>query len=250
MDDSVLPPDETILASAAAFLIEGNDHEAASLLLACTLSIRPVDSHYDGPRTITTVDVELSGPRASYDALTSDGNAAYRQKIFGAIEALLPSDYSIDSFSRRAQVIDLDPDWRNELIELARGSRVHNQANDVENVRVWNGLRFRSLSELKVAQALDRTHVLFLPNCMARLNFGAERRNREPDFLVCDEGRWGILEVDGDLAHPPSRTVHDHDRDRLFHKHGIKVIEHYDARRCFTDPDGVAREFLELLRQA
>jgi very-short-patch-repair endonuclease len=101
-----------------------------------------------------------------------------------------------------------------------------------------------------VAQALDRAGVLFLPNCRARLNLNDKRTNREADFLVCHHGKWGILEVDGEPFHPPSRTVQDHERDRLFQKHGIKTIEHYDATRCYNAPSDVVAEFLQLLSNA
>jgi hypothetical protein len=71
------------------------------------------------------------------------------------------------------------------------------------------------------------------------------RRNREPDFLVCFYGKWGILQVDGEPFHPPARTVHEH--DRLFHHHGIAVVRHFDATRCYENSDGVVAEFLGLL---
>ena len=102
-------------------------------------------------------------------------------------------------------------------------------------------------SEVRIAQALDRAEVLFLPNCMARLGVADDRKNREADFLVCASGKWGILEVDGEPFHPPSRTVHDHTRDRLFKDHGIRVVEHFDADACFEQPDEVVMRFLKLL---
>ena len=111
-------------------------------------------------------------------------------------------------------------------------------------------LRFRSQSEIRIAEALDRVGALFLPNCRARLGQTNDRKNREADFLVCVDGKWGILEVDGEPFHPPSRTVHDHDRDRLFKLHGIRMTEHFDAERCRKEPDEVVRLFLDLLRKA
>jgi uracil-DNA glycosylase family 4 len=110
----------------------------------------------------------------------------------------------------------------------------------------WEGLRFRSRSEIKIAQALDRKRVLFFPNCRARLGLD-DRQTREADFLVCYRGRWGLLEVDGEPFHPPSRTVADHARDRLFKEHGIRLVEHFDASECFQNPDEVVRRFLALL---
>jgi very-short-patch-repair endonuclease len=114
---------------------------------------------------------------------------------------------------------------------------------------VWQNLNFRSESEVQIARALDREHVWFIPNCKARLGHG-NRQNREADFLICHEGKWGILEVDGEPFHPPSRTVDDHERDRLFRTHGIRVVEHFDASECYQRPEQVVRAFLEILRKS
>ncbi len=65
--------------------------------------------------------------------------------------------------------------------------------------------------------------------------------------MICHQGRWGILEVDGEPYHPPSRTVDDHKRDRDFRKYGIQVVEHFDARECYQQPDRVVKEFLDTL---
>ena len=76
------------------------------------------------------------------------------------------------------------------------------------------------------------------------------RLNREPDFFICHEGKWGILEVDGAPFHPPERTAIEHERDRLFQDHGILFVQHFDAKRCFEDADSVVKQFLGLLRRA
>jgi hypothetical protein len=112
----------------------------------------------------------------------------------------------------------------------------------------WQGLSFRSKTEVRIAEALDDRRVLFLANCRARLGLDT-RVNREADFLVCWEGRWGILEVDGEAWHPATRTTDDHTRDRLFKAYGIRVIEHFDAAECWENADGVVEQFLRLLAQ-
>jgi hypothetical protein len=166
------------------------------------------------------------------------------------INLVLPSAISHAIIDVRAEITAVDPDWRTELLEIARGEGVHNQAVEAKQARVWHNLRFRSESERRVAIALDRAGVLFFPNCRGRPDTPKGRRNREPDFLVCDGGKWGILEVDGEPFHPPSRTVHDHERGRLFRAHGIAVVEHFDASECFENPDGVVRQFLEILERS
>jgi hypothetical protein len=112
----------------------------------------------------------------------------------------------------------------------------------------WNGFYFRSRTEIRIAEALDRAGVLFYPNSKARLNKAEARVNRESDFLVFQAGKFGILEVDGREWH--QTAADDHERDRLFKRHGIRVIERFDAARCWNEPDEVVQEFLEILRQA
>lgn len=116
-------------------------------------------------------------------------------------------------------------------------------------IYTWETFRFRSKSEIKIAEALDRVKVLFLPNCLTRLNhphkFGG-RGNLEPDFLVCHQGKWGILEVDGPW-HKPQRRVDEQERERLFQLHGIRVIQRFDSSKCESEPDSIVKKFLEMI---
>jgi hypothetical protein len=112
----------------------------------------------------------------------------------------------------------------------------------------WKNLSFSSVSEVKIAQALDRVGVLFFPNCRGRLTTTQGRQNRECDFLVCYEGIWGILEVDGAPYHPSSRAAEDHKRDGFFLDHGVWV-HRFDANECFNYPDDVVQRFLQRLKR-
>ncbi len=125
----------------------------------------------------------------------------------------------------KASLVQVTAHWREELLALLRGDHVTNQGLPFAHQRpvlTWNGLCFRSGAEVRIAEALERVQVLFLPNCMARLGF-SQRQNREADFLVCLKGKWGILEVDGPFTHPPARKVDDEERARLFKAHGIRL---------------------------
>jgi len=242
--------DEVIQASATRFLIDGGEEDAASLLLSCALSIYPSgDTWWVGDEVHSAVHVEITGPRAAYDVL-QDSENHIGQSMRRAIQAVLPADRYIKHFTVHAELIDIDPDWRTELLEIARGRGVHNQALEAVRARIWMNLRFRSQSEIRIAQAFDRSGVYFLPNCMGRIGELGKRMNREADFLVCHNGKFGILEVDGEPFHPPSRVAQDHERDRLFRKHGISVVEHFDANRCYEKPDEVVKEFLKILSSA
>jgi hypothetical protein len=236
--------DDQILASAVRFLIDGGEEDSANVMLSCSLKYR----WYTSDLGVDYYRFLLKGPRAAYDIL-NDRSHPIRKSVEKAIEAVLPVDMEMDSIIVSGELIDIDPDWRSELLEIARGRGICNQAGYERSggIRTWNNFGFRSVSEIKIAEALDRDGVLFLPNCKARLGLGENRQNREADFLICQNGKWGIIEVDGSPFHPTTRTVQDHERDRIFKIHGIMVIEHYDANKCFSDPDAVVSEFLRIL---
>jgi hypothetical protein len=244
---SELPPADQLLASAVRYLIDGEEERAANVLLSCSAEFR------EGPREHGTdglmyraIIVELRGPRAAVETLSNQEHPI-RESIHQAIWAVLPSWCYLREMFVTAELVDLDPNWRTELLEIARGNRVSNQASTAKAPRVWQNLRFRSESEVRIAKALDRAGVLFWANCRARLGGDGNRQNKEADFLVCHQGNFGILEVDGEPFHPPARTVHDHERNRLFKAHGIRVCEHFDASECFERGDEIVAEFLRIL---
>jgi hypothetical protein len=72
---------------------------------------------------------------------------------------VLPHDQYIKHLTAHAELLDIDPDWRTELLEIARGRGVHNQAAR-HAPRTWRNLRFRSESEVRIAQALERADAL------------------------------------------------------------------------------------------
>lgn len=110
----------------------------------------------------------------------------------------------------------------------------------------WNGLNFRSKSEIKIAQALDERGVLYFPNARGRLSLNYRRVNREADFLICCEGRWGILECDGGIYH--QTAADDHARDLLWNAHGVWFIKRFSSSECHNNPTKVVDLFLEMLR--
>ncbi|QIZ70149.1 hypothetical protein [Oxynema aestuarii] len=107
----------------------------------------------------------------------------------------------------------------------------------------WNGWQFRSLAEVKIAEALDRAGVLFFPKATARLATPDGRQNEDPHFLICYEGKLGILAVDFEEADEGAT-------DRLFQSQGIHMIHHYNVTECSAQSDRVVLEFLQHLSQA
>ena len=99
-------------------------------------------------------------------------------------------------------------------------------------------------AQVKIAEILDRTSTLFIPNTQLRLTTPAGRQNHKAQFLVFHQGKLGILEVDGREDAAQDQAV-----DILAINSGICLVKHYDATRCSEQPDLVVQEFLEILSQ-
>ena len=121
-------------------------------------------------------------------------------------------------------------------------------------IYAWNGLRFRSKSEIRIAQVLDDISAIYVPNSIIRvfstpMDFDICTQRMiivEVDFLILDGGNWGILEVDGP-HHTRKRRCKEQERERLFKHKSIKVYERFDAKRCYKDPYEVLQEFFRIM---
>lgn len=250
MEDTRPIASEQLLASAVQYLIEGNETDSAELLLFCSVEkIDEYQSPYNSPGS-RNVDLSLRGPRIACEAI-DDGFSSVSGQVSQAFSAVLPFNVYLGSISTRATVHVPDENWRHHLHELIKGKGVSNQASGAESSHIWQGFKFRSATEIKIAKALDRAGVLFFPLPKARVAPADRRRmNVEPDFLVCDEGRWGILEVDGEPFHPPERSAMEHERDRIFKRHGVGFVERFDAKKYYGRPDETVEEFRLLMVRA
>lgn len=236
---------DKFLASAISYLLDGQEFYEASLLLLCELHIYEGGESYAGSSAITDVSLELRGNRAVYEII-QDAEHSATVAIMQAFKSVLPSDCYLDSLTSRVEFADFNSDWREKFLDIIQGKAALNQCKPIQDKPryTWEYLFFRSTYEIAIAKALSEYNILFLPNCMAR--FSKEGQNREADFLICCDGKWGILEVDGETYH--TNAARDHDRDRLFQSHGIRVVQHYTAKRCTENPRGVVQEFLGLLK--
>jgi hypothetical protein len=137
--------------------------------------------------------------------------------------------------------------------EEPRTVGLNNAAFYRETTILHDDLRFRSKGEMAIYEELKRRDVLFLPNPAAvfgtsALEYGAKVERREPDFLICFRGKWGILEINSDDFHSGIvKTSKDHERARRFNHYGLFFVQAYDLHKCKTDPVGVVDEFLKLL---
>src|SRR6266702_1092722 len=236
---------EMLLANATNFLIQGQEFNEASILLLCEINVSDWQNDFGEKK----VSIALTSNRAIYDIIQKVSNPS-TIAIKKAFAAVLPYEYSLEYLFAIVQLSDdFDQEWRTKMLEIIEGKMPLNQCLPIQEKprHSWAYLLFRSPVEITIAQTLDKYKVLYLPNCMARLGLPGTRENKEADFLVCYEGKWGILEVDGETYH--TNAAKDHNRGRLFKLHGIKVFEPYEAARCVKEPDKVIQEFLELVKK-
>jgi len=270
----VKPQDLTLdqlLYNTVLFLIQNNRQSSAELLVECELDSYEKDEYpildYDEVvHVIPFTCVTLAAPHSIQPLIgtTDPGERfedsaepqqkeeyqqSFRFQIEKAFEVILRARPVL--IATEAQlVVGNEEDWREHLKQLLKGEKTTNQGNPSSQrkpVVVWNNLNFWSKAEKMIAEALDRAGVMYLPNCMARLGPPEHRHNKEPDFLVCCGGKWGIFEVDGKAFH--QEAAQDHERDRQFRQQGIKVIERFSGQRCLEEPDEVVQTFIRILQQ-
>jgi hypothetical protein len=233
-------PDERAFLHTLQIYLEGRGQgEIAALLQGGTCSITP-SSSYSSNRwnaLSTTVMFYVPGERLA------DFSGKVRRALWLAADAVIPKNAGLD-----IEGIDVAPFLEKppaiDSLPLNAGSLASQAALE------HDGLRFRSRAEIRIYDAMKRRDVLFFPNAAAVLGGRSGEDKKEPDFLVCDHGKWGLLEVMGDVFHPSATAFKDHDRARLFKDYGLIVVEFYDATRCYSQPEVVVDDFLRRLRQA
>lgn len=182
-------------------------------------------TEFDLANKVATIRVE-SQP-------TAKAISPYLPKLESAFESVLRVDIKI-----RLEVPEV------EVVEDIDKSSFTNQGLGAP--LEWNGLRFRSKSEMKIAQALDKRKVLYFPNARGRLLDNYQRVNKEADFLICFQGCWGILECDGETYH--QSAAKDHARDMVWNANGIWFIKRFPSDECYSTPEKVVDMFLGMLR--
>ena len=155
----------------------------------------------------------------------------------------------------RVKLVEVEEGWQNIVKNLIANSQNLNQAVVTEkvfskkerNILIYNEMKFASKTEIRIAQELENRKILFFPLPLA---VRAETGNfyndhREVDFLICQDGTWGILEV----SFHQDRYEKDSEKDSWFKKSGILCIQHYTAEKCWEHPRQVVDEFLSILSQ-
>ena len=154
----------------------------------------------------------------------------------------------------RIKLLNIEDHWRDKVKELIVNAKDSNQgiitekvfARQKKSVIPYNEMKFGSQSEVRIAQELEAQKVLFFPLPLAVRKDTDQfyRDHREPDFLICYKGKWGILEV---ATHSPDRYENDDEKALWFKASGILCVEHRPSKRCYENPREVVDEFLSIL---
>lgn len=234
-----VPDERAFLHTVQIYLEARGQTEIAALLQGATCSIAPSSSYSGNRWNALATTVLFYVPKERLAAFSG----TIRRALWLAADAVMPKSAGLEiegidvaPFLEKPPVIDPLP--------LNAGALVSQAALE------HDGLRFRSHAEIHIYDELKCRDVLFFPNAAAVLGGKIDSDKKEPDFLVCLNGKWGILEVMGETFHPSATAIRDHDRARLFKDYGLVIIEFYDASRCSRQPEAVVDDFLRRLQQA
>jgi hypothetical protein len=101
--------------------------------------------------------------------------------------------------------------------------------------------------------------VLFFPNAQGRITSPAGRENCPLGFLICHQGKWGLLAVKKGIsvenfAENVAAIMHgEASRSRLIQSlksQGIHLIADYDVAECLEESDRIVQDVLDHLSNA
>lgn len=254
---------------AGDFYLMGNplDEKELEILLFNTSQMLLARGHTQAAAMLTTLKFELSEgsndfndefcvlhtkvPLTQYEYLRerfedSETRKEYRE-IFSTIAgAMTEIGHYIRFIACYLDLAQPSDDWRTDL-NNAVSVFTSNQAlftfrNSAKIIH--DGVNFRSKTEIRIFDTLVKRGVLVFPLPLAVM--GQTGRKLEPDFVVCHNGKAGILEIHGDKWHTPETAAKEHERRRDFLSLGINIFEIFDAQQCWNEPEKVVDEFLKL----
>lgn len=232
-------------------LLEANYREVAALVVDADLEI--VHNSY------SDLYITLSLPTSAYFIVTNDRQI--QETITNTLHSicnghLLNGNDEIfynPEIKYLIKLLDVEENWRDIAKDLISNAKDVNQGSISEraftrrqkDLLIYNEMKFASNSEVRIAQELENHGVLFFPLPLAVRNDTGYlyTDHREVDFLVCQDGTWGILEV----SYHPDRFEKDAEKDAWFKQSGILCIQHYSAERCYNQSEAVVNEFLTIL---
>lgn len=239
-------------------LVERGSSELAAIAIDIEITIISKHHEYSDGRISTPSEVRLDVPLSSLEFVKTNAEVI-EETLFEICEGhIYDSEDMIVKNSElkvafRIALLKVEEGWKNIARRMILEAQDPNQGVITEKVfsrrgerpHIYNEMKFGSKSEIRIAQELEARKVLFFPLPLAvRCETGKfYEDHREADFLICNDGSWGVLEI----AHHAGRYEKDKEKDAWFKKSGILCIEHYTAEKCFNAPKLVIDEFLEVL---
>lgn len=259
--------EEDLLYTLIKYLCEDESHRKIAILLTyATIEIRDTGEFSNRDWNRLLIDVYIQLPIKAFrwlkslskekeleesdpflNQLKSFVNPFWNieKKLRNWIQELLPYSVGYDvgtvEFAPKGQ--RSYEGWREEVLSQLIGRGVSNQASFQSKrhpLCEYNGMRFRSKSEIALAKYFEESGVLFFPLPLA--NCRGEKK--EPDYLVCKDGKWAILECVSDEFHPSIEK--EANRTAWFQNHHIEVRQ-YTARQCYSKPKEVVDDFIRWL---
>ena len=179
-----------------------------------------IDYMYD-ERGLCGVYLDLPPAGYTFIAKDPDHQQAARLALRSVISGHLHPGRKPDEFDMefRMNLCSATDGWRDVVRDMIVNYKGSNQAlvteimaaRDRRPVHTYNELKYASKSEIKIAMELERRKVLFFPLAVGvRAETGVPwQDHREADFLICNDGVWGILEV---AWHAPERYEKDSEK--------------------------------------
>lgn len=230
---------EAVLAQLARSFLARDDVSVAVALTTCDLEI--VGDPGVALVPPMTVAVNLLCPVESLNLVKFGSGPLHEGLLRSLMEATLPPGLSLGELVIRTKTVAVSDDWREQLQQSVIGA-ASNQGTPIGGspIATYNGLNYRSRSEIALAKELETKGILFFPNSRA----SRDKTTREPDFLIVHNGKVGIIEVDGPTHQ--GKAANDHMRDLFFEQAGIRV-KHFNHEDVRINPGLIVDTFLRLL---
>jgi len=251
-----LPDEEDFLYTLIQHIPKNESNkEIAILLTSATIEFHDTKEYSPKGWYRYWLDVDIQLPLKAFEYIqlitipfpdsSVETEDELKEKLRLWIQELLPESagFDIARINFVPKIQDSYKGWREEILLQLIGRGISNQAifnSSSHPMCEYNGMKFRSKSEMALAKHFEESNVLFFPLPLA--NCRGEKK--EPDYLVCKDGKWAILECVSDMYHPSIER--EADRDIWFQNHNIEVRK-YPATRCFNAPAEVVADFINWL---
>jgi hypothetical protein len=247
---------DALMAAAVQRLLKLDQPEAA-LALAEAKIVRLL-----GRNSWRDVEVHLTVPGDHYDTLTApsvyendaevnDFGEPYEvrgsSRLCRVFSDVLPPRSDCELVEVKVENEPVPETWREEFkASIGRGAVNQGNVPGVPQAKFVSadGLRYRSKTEMVIADELKRRQIIFFPLPVAVIGGKAVR---EPDFVILHEGRFGVLEIHGEPWHPASRAAQENAQAYPYRAAGaIHFIA--DAKDAYNAPGVVIDKLLALMR--